>query len=568
VRAPLGAAGPGSWGCRAAILGLQGAHGAAARRGARAACSGLLPATAGPACHLAPPAGAQSATRHSTRHSTRPTAGAARRYGKQLVPLEDLGQATLEYKPPKGFRLVGFIEAGQQPRALYRGDCYLVLRGGPEDSGQARAFQALVVAMLNKGRHAGGRAGACLRLPACRPGCWAPGSSAPAPALEPGPLARPALCTPSPGSRPAMPRLRRALTPPLARPPALLGAAVVRLVSRAGYKPLLGLLVPQRGSASVAEHFIMQSLPYDNDLRLHYWAPLKDMGAPEPSVAQRLAAQKLVGAMDLAPRPGAEALVPERTINPLIQRFYHVLGQRCARLQRGAARLRPSTPPPARSRRPLAPWHTPAHQHQQHTSPRRAAPRRPRRALDPEADIPTSDPLCDATLEPQLDLMPQAKEAIQQAEELLATTPAAAPAGPGEGAPAEGVAQAGAGGPEAAGPAGPQQVRGAPAAGPFAHADMHGVASPRHPLSSPQIAPLRRATACPPAITPTTNHHPLPTRPPCRWAQQSRWRTSLRWWRRAALGRRGGSWRRWWRFWWTAASATSCTTRPPAASWA
>jgi hypothetical protein len=79
-----------------------------------------------------------------------------------------------------------------------------------------------------------------------------------------------------------------------ARRPAPPPPAVVRFVPRAGSKPLLGLLVPQPGSATVAEHFVMQVLPYDNDLRLHYWSPLKDMGAGEPSEEQRRAAQELV----------------------------------------------------------------------------------------------------------------------------------------------------------------------------------------------------------------------------------------------------------------------------------
>ncbi len=52
---------------------------------------------------------------------------------------------------------------------------------------------------------------------------------------------------------------------------------MVRCVLRASSSPFLGLMVPVAGTPSVPDHLVMTVLPYNNDLRLHKFKPLREL---------------------------------------------------------------------------------------------------------------------------------------------------------------------------------------------------------------------------------------------------------------------------------------------------
>ncbi len=70
---------------------------------------------------------------------------------------------------------------------------------------------------------------------------------------------------------------------------------MVRCVLRSGSGPFLGLMVPVAGSLSVPDYLVMTVLPYNDDLRLHKFRPLKEL--PEdlrPSAEQSRAMADMV----------------------------------------------------------------------------------------------------------------------------------------------------------------------------------------------------------------------------------------------------------------------------------
>ncbi|BBN01732.1 ATP-dependent DNA helicase 2 subunit 2 [Marchantia polymorpha subsp. ruderalis] len=104
--------------------------------------------------------------------------------------------------------------------------------------------------------------------------------------------------------------------------------AIVRCVWRAGQANVaLGVLTPCLGSDdSVADCFYFNNIPFSEDLREFAFASFKDRpSTQQPTRLQQEAADALVQMMDLVPYPGQEFLMPERTVNPVLQRFYSFL---------------------------------------------------------------------------------------------------------------------------------------------------------------------------------------------------------------------------------------------------
>ncbi|KAG6547300.1 hypothetical protein Mapa_011237 [Marchantia paleacea] len=104
--------------------------------------------------------------------------------------------------------------------------------------------------------------------------------------------------------------------------------AIVRCVWRAGQANVaLGVLTPCLGSGdSVADCFYFNNIPFSEDLREFAFASFKDRpSTQQPTRLQQEAADALVQMMELAPYPGEEFLMPERTANPVLQRFYSFL---------------------------------------------------------------------------------------------------------------------------------------------------------------------------------------------------------------------------------------------------
>ncbi|BBN01736.1 ATP-dependent DNA helicase 2 subunit 2 [Marchantia polymorpha subsp. ruderalis] len=100
--------------------------------------------------------------------------------------------------------------------------------------------------------------------------------------------------------------------------------AIVRCVWRAGQANVaLGVLTPCLGSDdSVADCFYFNNIPFSEDLREFAFASFKDRpSTQQPTRLQQEAADALVQMMDLVPYPGQEFLMPERTVNPVLQTF-------------------------------------------------------------------------------------------------------------------------------------------------------------------------------------------------------------------------------------------------------
>mmetsp|Transcript_37217 Transcript_37217/g.82780 ORF Transcript_37217/g.82780 Transcript_37217/m.82780 type:complete len:744 (-) Transcript_37217:388-2619(-) len=102
-------------------------------------------------------------------------------------------------------------------------------------------------------------------------------------------------------------------------------AAVVRFARTPAAKVSMCLLVPELGTATIPDHFIMTALPFAEDIRAYTFPPLVTPDT-EPNDEQNNAAGQLVAAMSLL-QNGRELLAPEETANPTLQRFYYTLGK-------------------------------------------------------------------------------------------------------------------------------------------------------------------------------------------------------------------------------------------------
>ncbi|KAL3698242.1 hypothetical protein R1sor_012318 [Riccia sorocarpa] len=104
--------------------------------------------------------------------------------------------------------------------------------------------------------------------------------------------------------------------------------AIVRCIWRARQtNVVLGVLTPcLAGEDSVADCFYFNIIPFSEDLREFAFASFKDRpAAQQPTRLQQEAADALVQMMDLCPSVGDEILQPEKTVNPVLLRFYSFL---------------------------------------------------------------------------------------------------------------------------------------------------------------------------------------------------------------------------------------------------
>ncbi|GAX80825.1 hypothetical protein CEUSTIGMA_g8260.t1 [Chlamydomonas eustigma] len=103
-------------------------------------------------------------------------------------------------------------------------------------------------------------------------------------------------------------------------------AAIVRYARTDKAHVALCALLPQLGSATEVDHCVMLNLPFEEDIRTYAFPPLAPREELLPTRQQSQAAQTLVQTLDLT-ASGEEALQPETTANPTLQRFYRALGR-------------------------------------------------------------------------------------------------------------------------------------------------------------------------------------------------------------------------------------------------
>ncbi|GBG79817.1 hypothetical protein CBR_g30081 [Chara braunii] len=110
--------------------------------------------------------------------------------------------------------------------------------------------------------------------------------------------------------------------------------AIVRCVWRASRSPIVvGVLTPHLGQKeNDPDTLLFNVLPFAEDIREYTFPSLTSF--PQeilPTEAEIAAAEKLICSMDLATRGREEALRPETTLNPLLQRFYCFLENKALR---------------------------------------------------------------------------------------------------------------------------------------------------------------------------------------------------------------------------------------------
>lgn len=104
--------------------------------------------------------------------------------------------------------------------------------------------------------------------------------------------------------------------------------AIVRCVWRQGQSSVvLGVLTPNLSEkAKKADSFFLNVLPFAEDVREFLFPSFDNFPATwQPNEKQQEAADNLVLKLDLAPPNKEEALLPEFTPNPILERFYHCL---------------------------------------------------------------------------------------------------------------------------------------------------------------------------------------------------------------------------------------------------
>eukprot|EP01018_Ginkgo_biloba_P032964 Gb_29968 [translate_table: standard] len=104
--------------------------------------------------------------------------------------------------------------------------------------------------------------------------------------------------------------------------------AIVRCVWRQGQaNVVLGVLTPAISSAdNIADSFYFNVLPFAEDIREFPFASFESFPPlQQPNVSQQEAADSFVRMLDLAPPGREEALQPEFTLNPVLERYYNFL---------------------------------------------------------------------------------------------------------------------------------------------------------------------------------------------------------------------------------------------------
>ncbi|XP_021614080.1 ATP-dependent DNA helicase 2 subunit KU80 isoform X2 [Manihot esculenta] len=104
--------------------------------------------------------------------------------------------------------------------------------------------------------------------------------------------------------------------------------AIVRCVWRQGQgNVVLGVLTPNLSeNDKIPDSFFFNVLPFAEDVREFQFPSFSSYPASlQPSEQQQKAADNLVMMLDLAPPGKEEALLPDFTPNPILERFYHYL---------------------------------------------------------------------------------------------------------------------------------------------------------------------------------------------------------------------------------------------------
>lgn len=104
--------------------------------------------------------------------------------------------------------------------------------------------------------------------------------------------------------------------------------AILRCVWRQGQtNVVIGVLTPNvSDNDNIADSFYFNVLPFAEDVREFQFPSFSNLPASvQPNTEQQEAADKLVMMLDLAPAGKEEALRPDFTPNPVLERFYHHL---------------------------------------------------------------------------------------------------------------------------------------------------------------------------------------------------------------------------------------------------
>ncbi|PKA47661.1 ATP-dependent DNA helicase 2 subunit KU80 [Apostasia shenzhenica] len=108
-------------------------------------------------------------------------------------------------------------------------------------------------------------------------------------------------------------------------------AAILRCVWRQGQgSVVVGVLTPNISSEdNIPDSFYLNVLPFAEDVREYRFPSFSDLPTSrQPNELQQEASDNLVKALDLAPPGEEEALKPDFTPNPVLQRFFHTLDLR------------------------------------------------------------------------------------------------------------------------------------------------------------------------------------------------------------------------------------------------
>lgn len=109
---------------------------------------------------------------------------------------------------------------------------------------------------------------------------------------------------------------------------------ILRCVWRQGQaNVVLGVLAPNISDTSnVADSFYFNVIPFVEDIREFPFASFDSLPASQkPNIVQQEAADNFVHMLDLAPPEREEALRPEFTLNPVLERFYSFLDRKSRR---------------------------------------------------------------------------------------------------------------------------------------------------------------------------------------------------------------------------------------------
>jgi len=184
-------------------------------------------------------------------------------YGKERVPFNENDEARLSYKSgEKHFECLGFIASAKVPRSSFMGPATVVMADMGKKVGECTADQYALSAFV-RGCH---EKGVCM------------------------------LC---------------------------------RLVARKNAPPKLVVLQPRIKTEK--QIFILNELPFYEDMRKYPFAPLDLKPTYVPSKAQIAACKTLIASLDLMHAmkdedgDAMEALRPQQTFNPCLQRFYQNL---------------------------------------------------------------------------------------------------------------------------------------------------------------------------------------------------------------------------------------------------